>query len=177
MTPTESDYTAIACIFDTVVANLIPYYLAAAKGDETAAARTVLALIKVHNPVDPPEIELAGRIIGFAAAASDNLRLSMRPGLSDAKVLRYRANAASLDRSAEKCRTALADMQTRRHERTQLDDEPEPAPVPSAKPTAPPKRPAFANMATELAAMRSAMKANSATTTPNHTAPHASAGR
>ena len=178
----EPDYIAIACIFDTIVANLTPYYLGAAKGDETAAARTILELIKVHNPLDPPEIELAGRIVGFAAAAADSLRLSMRPGLSDAKILRYRSSAASLDRSAEKCRMALAEMQARRHQLAEPEDQPERSAASSRKPMPSANRSPFAAMASDLAAERAAMQAHrsagvSSARNAHQSSPQANAGR
>jgi hypothetical protein len=44
----------------------------------------------------------------------DNLRLSMKPGLSDSLVLRYRCNAVTLSRSADQARTMLEALQAGR---------------------------------------------------------------
>ena len=121
---------SICCAFQTIVGNLTPFYLVAAGGSLAAAAQTILDLIRAYQPHDAAEIELAGRIVGLCAAAADSLRASMRAGLSDTKVLRYRGNAVALERAAEKTRAALAVMQQQRHEH----QPPEPAAAPDPRP-------------------------------------------
>ena len=44
----------------------------------------------------------------------DNLRLSMKPDMSDTKILRYRSNAIALSRAGEQCRKILEAMQANR---------------------------------------------------------------
>ncbi len=164
------------CAFETIVTNLTPFYLEAAGGSLAVAAQTILDLIRAYRPDTAAEIELAGRIVGFCAAAADSLRASMRGGLSDTKVLRYRGNAVALERAAEKCRATLAVMQQQRHEHQPPEPVAAPDPQsataaaasrparPAAAPTARPLRPAVsqaiaAMMEVELASLHTALQA------------------
>ncbi|MDR3529335.1 MAG: hypothetical protein P4L90_02080 [Rhodopila sp.] len=158
MSKSDDLFTSINCVFDTIVAYLMPFYLAGAKGDTKLARNTILELVRVYRTATPAEIELAGRIMGLSAAAADSLRLSMRPNLSDTMILRYRNNALALNRAAEKCQAALEAMQEGRQQ-----SQP-PAPEPRPKPAAPApshsiKEHAFAAMGHELQAMRAAAAA------------------
>ncbi|HBK09153.1 MAG TPA: hypothetical protein DDZ81_25390 [Acetobacteraceae bacterium] len=105
---------------------LMPFALLASNDDPAKARATITAMIQAYNPADTIELGLIGRIVGFSLAAMENLRLSMAdPHMPDAKVLRCRASAASLSRSAEQCRAALNALRA--------------APKPEQRPPAPPK--------------------------------------
>jgi hypothetical protein len=92
---------------------LMPFFLLGAADDPEKARRAVANLIQAYNPNTTQELDLAARVIGFSAAALDNLCASMSsPTLSDTKVLRYRSAAVSLSRAAEQCRVVLQKLQT-----------------------------------------------------------------
>jgi hypothetical protein len=140
----ESPPDPIDCLFATILGFTLPFHLVAG-GDPSLARVAILELIEAYNPATAAELDLVGRLAGFSAASMDNLRLSMRPGLPDTKVLKYRANAVALGRSAEQCRKGLEAMQTKR----ELSGEtaamahpvpvPEPAPIAASPPAAPPQ--------------------------------------
>lgn len=95
--------------------NTLMHFLLIAPGVDPEQARATIAdMIRAYNPADTIELGLIDRIVGFGLAAMDSLRLSMAdPAMTDAKVLRYRALAASLSRSAEQCRVALENLRIR----------------------------------------------------------------
>lgn len=91
---------------------LMPFFMLGAGDDPEKARSAVADLIQAYSPGTTQQLDLAARVIGFSAAALDNLRLSMTsPTLSDTKVLRYRSAAVSLSRSAEQCRVVLQQLQ------------------------------------------------------------------
>jgi len=100
---------------DNICMLLMPFFLTG-DGDEPEKARaSVAGQLRGYGPLNSQELDLAARIIGFSVAALDSLRLSMaRPALSDGKVLRYRATAVRLSRSAEQCRATLNKLQAER---------------------------------------------------------------
>jgi hypothetical protein len=109
---------------------LMPFFLLGAGDDQEKARAAVADLLRSYNPATVQELDLAARVIGFSAAALDNLRLSVgTPTLSDTKVLRYRSTAVSLSRSAEQCRATLKRIQTDQPEK------PIPLPAPAKRPT------------------------------------------
>jgi hypothetical protein len=94
---------------------LMPFFLIGASDEPEKARGAVADLLRAYDPANPQELDLAARVIGFSAAALDNLRLSMAdPALPDAKILRYRSTAVSLSRSSEQCRATLRKIQTER---------------------------------------------------------------
>jgi hypothetical protein len=101
--------------FEAICMLLMPFFLIGA-GDDPEKARTAVAdLLRGYDPASVQELDLAARIVGFSAAALDNLRLSIAgPDRPDTKILRFRANAVSLSRSAEQCRTTLKTIQAER---------------------------------------------------------------
>jgi hypothetical protein len=99
------------CIFATILGFMLPFFLAGAAGNQQIATIAIRELIDAYNARTPTELDLVGRIVGFSIAAMDNLRLSMAPGLSDTKVLRYRANAVTLCRSSDTARKMLDALQ------------------------------------------------------------------
>ncbi|WP_158921758.1 hypothetical protein [Acidisphaera sp. S103] len=129
------------CLFSTILGFTLPFYLAGAGGNVGAANKAVVELVAAYGAVTAPELDLVGRLVGFSAAAMDNLRLSMQADLSDAKVLHYRGNAVALGRLAEQCRKALEAMQTKREQAsaTRPMPQPRPAPVAPPKPPLPPR--------------------------------------
>jgi hypothetical protein len=102
------------CIFATLLGFMLPFFLAGAGGDQAIATAAIRELIDAYNAGSATELDLVGRIIGFSTAAMDNLRLSMTPGMSDSKVLRYRSNAVTLCRSSDAARNLLDALQAGR---------------------------------------------------------------
>jgi hypothetical protein len=114
----------------------LPFFLAAASGNVSAARAAVLELIGAYSPGTSIELDLAGRVIGFSIVAMDNLRLSMEDGLSATRVLRYRSNAVALSRASEQARLILQAIQANRESTAPI---PRPAvavaPTPAVGPT------------------------------------------
>jgi hypothetical protein len=125
------------CLFSTILGFMVPFYLAGSGGDRGAAAGAVVELVASYVAATAPELDIVGRLVGFGAAAMDNLRLSMQAGLPDAKVLQYRGNAVALGRLAEQCRKVLEAMQTRRRKAAASRPMPRPRPAPVAPPSQP----------------------------------------
>jgi hypothetical protein len=101
--------------FDAICMLLMPFFLTGASDDPEMARAAAADLLHAYDPVNPQELDLAARAIGFSAAALDNLRLSMAaPVLSDTQVLRYRSTAVNLSRSSEQCRAILKKIQAER---------------------------------------------------------------
>jgi hypothetical protein len=110
----ESQPAAIDCIFDNILAFMLPFFLSAAGGDPNLGRAAIQQLAEAYNATTAIELELVGRILGFNTVAMDNLRLSMNPGMSDTKILRYRSNAVALSRAGEQCRKILEAVQAGR---------------------------------------------------------------
>lgn len=127
MSHASSQTNPIDCLFTTILGVIVPFHLVANDGDAATIQAAVLELIEAYAAATAPELDLVGRMIGFATAAMDNLRLSARPELSDSKVLRYRASAIALNRSAEQCRKTLEAMQAKREQRAETTAMPLPA--------------------------------------------------
>jgi hypothetical protein len=138
--PRRSGYSpdATNCLFATILSYLYPFYALAADGDIAAACTAVALLIKDNRPSGPVETDLAGRLVGYGIAAIDNLRLSLQPGLSDTKILQYRAGAVALGRSAEQCRKRLDAMQAERRVRHGAVAS-RPVPIAPPSPSVPPR--------------------------------------
>ena len=101
--------------FDAICILLMPFFMLGTSDDAGKAHGAVADLLRAYDPTNSQELDLAARIIGFSAAALDNLRLSMAdPAMPDSKVLRYRSTAVSLSRSSEQCRATLKKMQADR---------------------------------------------------------------
>jgi hypothetical protein len=114
MTQSEPQPTAIDCIFENILAFMLPFFLSAAGGDADLGRAAIRDLAQAYHAATVTELELVGRILGFSIVAMDNLRLSMNPGMSDTKVLRYRSNAVALSRAGEQCRKILEAVQANR---------------------------------------------------------------
>jgi hypothetical protein len=144
MIQAEPETTTIDCIFENILAFMLPFFLSSAGGDADLARDAIRELAEAYNVATATELELVGRILGFSTVAMDNLRLSMNPEMSDTKVLRYRSNAVALSRAGEQCRKILDVMQANRKPAHQPMTIPAPviaaAPAPAAK--AEPSQPA-----------------------------------
>jgi hypothetical protein len=130
MTRTEPNVSD--CIFNTILGFLLPFFLAGAGGNQETAKAAIRELVNAYSAGTPRELDLAGRIVGFAIVAMDNLRLSMTPGLSDTNLLRYRCNAVTLSRSSETARKMLDTLQAGREVKREV-----PRPSVAAAPPAP----------------------------------------
>jgi hypothetical protein len=140
MSHSESQPDTIDCLFMTILNFLLPFYLAGAGGNAEIARIAIADLVEAYDAATVRELDLAGRLVGYSAAAMDSLRLSMRADLSDRKILQYRNNAVALGRLAEQSRLLLEAMQTRRQQAHAQHPmpHPRPAPVSPPKPSAPP---------------------------------------
>jgi hypothetical protein len=133
-----SEPDATDCLFATILGFMLPFYLAGAGGNVDVARAAIVELIEAYGAATAAELDLVGRQIGFSAAAMDNLRLSMRAGLSDTKVLQYRGNAVALSRSAEQCRKVLEVMQSKRDQQRGQAAKAQSLPEPEPPVTSPP---------------------------------------
>jgi hypothetical protein len=140
MSHTESQPDTVDCLFTTILNFLLPFYLAGAGGNAEIARIAIADLVEAYDAATTRELDLAGRLTGYNAAAMDNLRLSMRADLSDQKILQYRNNAVALSRLAEQSRSLLEAMQIKRQQAhaQQPMPQPRPAPVSPPKPSPPP---------------------------------------
>jgi hypothetical protein len=119
MTRPATDAETMDRALEAICMLLMPFFTLGAGDDPEKARRAVANLIRAYNPTTSGELDLAARVIGFGAAALDNLCISMSsPDMSDTKVLRYRSAAVSLSRSAEQCRVVLQKMQNQQPEAT-----------------------------------------------------------
>lgn len=132
------------CISATIVGFVVPFFLAGAKGSQSVAAAAVQELIDAYHAGTPTELDLVGRIVGFSIAAMDNLRLSVTPGLSDAKLLRYRGNAVTLCRSSDTARKMLDALKAGRQVTRDVPRPPIAAAPPTPKLVPPANAPAAA---------------------------------
>lgn len=124
----------VDCLFGTILGFMLPFYLAGSGGDVNVASAAILELIEAYSAATAAELDVVGRLLGFNAVAMDNLRLSMRSGLSDTKILQYRANAVALGRMADQCRKALEAMQTKREQYCETAGMPHPGSMPEPRP-------------------------------------------
>jgi hypothetical protein len=140
MSHPESQPDTVDCLFTTILNFLLPFYLVGAGCNADIARVAIADLVEAYDAATTRELDLAGRLIGYSAAAMDNLRLSMRADLSDRKILQYRSNAVALGRLTEQSRLLLEAMQTRRQQAHAQHPMPQPRPAPVAppKPSAPP---------------------------------------
>ena len=173
MTPSTAssnttDRTATACVLETIIGFLLPFFLTAAGGNVDTARAAIRQLIDAYGAATATELDLAGRIVGFSIAALDNLRLSMGADLPVTKVLRYRSNAVTLGRASDQARKALAAIRANPDQPLKTP-RPSVAPAPLARaPLAPPQA------APSSAAGSAATRPAAAQTTPAPT-PAASA--
>jgi hypothetical protein len=135
MTQTEPNVSD--CIFNTIVGFLVPFFLAGAGGNQEIAKAAIRELVDAYSAGTPRELDLAGRVVGFSIVALDNLRLSMTPGLSDTKLLRYRCNAVTLSRSSETARKMLDALQAGQEVKREVPRPSVAAAPPAPKPVVP----------------------------------------
>ena len=118
MSHPQPNRDANKAMFITAVGCLLPFHAPGFNGDRTPALNAIGELIQACRPAAPEEYDLAGRSLGYAAAAMDSLRLSMQPNLTDSLILQYRRNAIALGRSADQCRKALEVIRSKRQKQT-----------------------------------------------------------
>jgi len=94
-------------ILAATVNQIAPLYLLDAQGDEQAARNAVTALLADYKLQTNEELTLAGDIIHYRLLATDSLKRSLDPELSETKVLRLRGSAVSLSREAHKAQRKL----------------------------------------------------------------------
>jgi hypothetical protein len=134
------------CLFVTILSCMLPFYAPSTDGDTNLALAAIAEMIESCRAATPAEFDLAGRLLGYAAAAMQSLKRSMKPDLTDALILQYRRNAIALGRSAEQCRKLLEAMQTKREKQREQAaaasamPAPRPAPVTPPRPSAPPRQ-------------------------------------
>jgi hypothetical protein len=133
---TEPQSTAFDCIFENVLGFMLPFFLASALGNPNHARAAIKELVQAYKVATASELELVGRILGFSVVAMDNLRLSMNPGMSDTKILRYRSNAVALSRAGEQCRKILEAIQNNQDATPKSKTIPAPTIVPAPAPNA-----------------------------------------
>jgi hypothetical protein len=140
MSHPKSQPSTVDCLFTTILSFLLPFYLTGAGGNADIARIAIADLVEAYDAATTRELDLAGRLVGYSAAAMDSLQLSMRADLSDRKILQYRNNAVALGRLAEQSRLLLEALQTKRQQAhaQQPMPQPRPAPVSPPKPSAPP---------------------------------------
>ena len=147
MSHPQPNRDANKAMFITAVGCLLPFHAPGFNGDRTLALNAIGELIQACRPAAPEEYDLAGRSLGYAAAAMDSLKLSMQPNLTDSLILQYRRNAIALGRSADQCRKALDAIRNKRQKQTAqattaqapaCASAPRPAPDAPPRPAAPP---------------------------------------
>jgi hypothetical protein len=122
-------------IMELIMFVLMPFYLGASHGDQDLARDAIAAMLETFNPKSVREVDLAGRVISFSTVAMDSLGLSMRQGLSEARIMRYRANAIALEKAAGRCEARLLALQAaRKSAATQPAAAPKPAAAQHAAP-------------------------------------------
>ncbi|WP_428490196.1 hypothetical protein [Rhodopila sp.] len=118
MSHPQPNRDATKALFITALGCLLPFHAPGFNGDRTLALNAIGELIQACRPAAPEEYDLAGRSLGYAAAAMDSLRLSMQPNLTDSLILQYRRNAIALGRSADQCRKTLEVIRSKRQKQT-----------------------------------------------------------
>ena len=126
------------CTFVTILGCMLPFYAPTFDGDTSLALAAIAEMIEACCAATPAEFDLAGRALGYAAAAMRSLKLSMQPDLNDARILQYQRSAIALGHSADQCRKALEAMRTEREKQRPHAAATSPAPAPRPAPVASP---------------------------------------
>jgi len=101
-TPTPADR-----LLNLIVALLTPMFLWSAEGDVALARIAAMETVKSYGLTGSDRVFRAAKIIAFDLAALSSLSLAMADDLAVPLVVRLRGNANSMDRAAERNRTAL----------------------------------------------------------------------
>ncbi|WP_428538603.1 hypothetical protein [Rhodopila sp.] len=139
MSHPQPNRDANKALFITALGCLLPFHAPGFKGDRTLALNAIGEMIQACRADTPEEYDLAGRSLGYAAAAMDSLRLSMQPHLTDSLILQYRRNAIALGRSADQCRKALQAIRSQPEKQTTPAAATAPMPASRPAPEAPPR--------------------------------------
>ena len=106
-TPTPADR-----LLNLIVALLTPMFLWSAEGDVALARIAAMETVKSYGLTGSDRVFRAAKIIAFDLAALSSLSLAMADDLAVPLVVRLRGNANSMDRAAERNRTALEQDRT-----------------------------------------------------------------
>ncbi len=105
---TDPDSSSMNLAIQAACNNLMGFVIVAANDDPDKARSVIADMIRAYSPADTIELAIVSQIVGFSLASMDSLHRSIAdPDMPDTKILRYRASAASLSRSAEQRRAAL----------------------------------------------------------------------
>jgi hypothetical protein len=108
MTAPAPTFSADLIARDQVICSLVPFFLAAALGNPSAARAAAEAMLAGYNTGTTEQLQLAAQIVAFSFAALDSLRRSAaEPDLPVNIQLRLRGNANAMNRAAQQCRRAL----------------------------------------------------------------------
>jgi hypothetical protein len=97
-------------LLNLVLILLTPLFLAGTDGDLALARAAACETIAAYRAQHHMSLVRAARVIAFSLAALDSLSLSMRDDLSIPLILRLRANANALNRSAERAECMLEEV-------------------------------------------------------------------
>jgi hypothetical protein len=96
-------------LLNLVLILLTPLFLAGTDGDLALARAAAWETVAAYRAQHHASLVKVARAIAFGLAALDSLGLSMRDDLAIPLILRLRANADALNRSAERAERALAE--------------------------------------------------------------------
>src|SRR5689334_10571292 len=98
-----------AVLLNLILILLTPFFLAATDGNFALAHAAAWETVIAYRAQQRVSLVKVARAIAFSLAALDSLSLSMREDLAIPLILRLRANANALNRSAERAEQALAE--------------------------------------------------------------------
>jgi hypothetical protein len=107
-----------------ILAVITPFLLAGGIPDPALAQQVAAQTIAAYQTTGNDQLLTAGRIVAFAMAALENLRLSAPPDLSVSLKLKLRGNATGLNRAAETATTTLNTQRQATPDQTQPDLDP-----------------------------------------------------
>ncbi|WP_158926491.1 hypothetical protein [Acidisphaera sp. S103] len=103
-------------MMDLVLALLTPFFAAAGLPDPRQAAQETIAAYRTTNP---DQLLTAVRVVTFALATIDNLRLSLTDDVSLSMKLKLRSNANALNRTSQKAADTLEAAPPPKHSQDQ----------------------------------------------------------
>ena len=107
MSTRKTTQGASGLLVDLIIALLAPMFLWACEGDTALARAAAAEALNAYCAEDNLTLIRAAKILAFDLATLGSLSLSMSEATSASLALRLRGNAVSLDRAAERNRTAL----------------------------------------------------------------------
>jgi hypothetical protein len=107
MSPTKTAQGASDLLVNLVIALLAPMFLWSCEGDVALARAAAAETLDAYAAADNLTLIRAAKVLALDLATLSSLSLSMFDETSASLALRLRSNANSLDRAAERNRTAL----------------------------------------------------------------------